>query len=245
MPNSRRPVQRRATDRLGRVTSFIAKRQTLLANRPHSYSKLRVILAECGWKQRGASNLAQIQSACEAAGIYPEPMLTAPGLDWEETIYFSRVKPARYEADLYSPHPSFMSEQALQRFLARNLDRIPKLAHLKTPVLEYRLPSGGRIDILCREKRTNAYVVIELKKFAVNPVPQTRRYLVEVERELASQESQPPSVKGIIITGRPSAVLERTLPEEIRGYEVSWLLYRVKLELVEKASSGIPSTVVY
>ena len=222
------------TDKIGR---FTAKRLAALADKPHTWSKLRVVLAECGWKRRGPENLRRIQSACEAAGIYPEPILTAPGLDWEETIYFSRVKPTPYVADHYSPHPVFASESLLQRFLARNLDRIPKLAHLKKPVLEYRLPSGGRIDILCREKRTNAYVVIELKKLAVDPVEQTRRYLVEVERELARQEVPAPEVKGIIITGQPSAVLERTLRERILDYEVSWFLYRVKLELVQRAES--------
>lgn len=163
--------------------------------------------------------------------------MTAPGLDWEETIYFSSVKPRPYVAEHYSPHPAFTSERALQRFLAQNLTRIPKLAHLRKPILEYRLPSGGRIDILCRERRSNAYVVIELKKLAVDPVEQTRRYLVEVEKTLAAKEDPNPAVKGIIITGQPSAVLERSLRERIQDYEVNWFLYRVKLELVERAES--------
>lgn len=224
-----------------RVAKLVRKRLALLEGKTHTWSKLRVVLAECGWKKRGAANLERIQSACEAAGIYPEPMLTAPGLDWEETIYFSRVRPTPYVAEHYSPHPAFASEQALQRFLARNLATIPRLAHLKEPVLEYRLPSGGRADILCRERSSNAFVVIELKKLAVDPVEQTRRYLVEVERELASRETPRPAVKGIIITGQPSAVLERTLPERIPGYEVTWFLCRVKLELDERARSRRPA----
>ena len=86
-------------------------------------------------------------------------------------------------------------------------------------------------------------MVIELKKLAVDPVEQTRRYLVEVEGKLASKETPKPAVKGIIITGQPSAVLERTLRARIPDYEVSWFLCRVKLELVELAASrlGVPS----
>lgn len=221
--------------RKDRIDRFVARRQAALKGKEHTWSKLRVVLRECGWKRRGAENLQRIQAGCEKAGIYPEPMLTAPGLDREETIYFSHIKPRPYVAEHYSPHPAFSSEKALQRFLAQNLNRIPKLAHLKSPILEYRLPSGRRIDILCREKRTDAYVVIELKKLRVDPVGQIERYLVEVDRSLARKASPYPEVRGIIITGQPNAVLERSLSARVSNYRVSWFLYRVKLELVERA----------
>ncbi len=127
-------------------------------------SKLHVILHDCGWKKRGSENLERIQAAFEEAGTYPEPMLTAPGIDWDQMIYFSREKPDPYFPDWYAPQHAFPTEKSLQRFLVQNFSVIPEFLDLKQPQMEYKLPSELRVDILCRERRSNAYVAIELKK---------------------------------------------------------------------------------
>jgi hypothetical protein len=150
-----------------KIDKFVEKKRALLENSEHTRSKLRVVLQDCGWTKRSPGNLERIQSACEKEGIYPEPMVTAPGLDWEETIYFSRRKPDPYFPDWYAPQHAFSSEKALQRFLVENFSRIPQFEKLKWPKAEFELPSRRRIDILCREKKINAFVVIELRAQAL------------------------------------------------------------------------------
>ncbi len=108
---------------------------------------------------------------------------------------------------------------------------IPEFQKLKQPKTEFKLPSGLRIDILCREKKTNAYVAIELKKHDVDPVDQLHKYLIELDEMIARKASRPFAVKGMIITGEPNAALERTLPERIPDYPVRWFLYRAEVKL--------------
>ena len=122
-----------------KIARFVERRRAALEVQDHTWSKLRVVLRECGWKKRGPGNLRRIQARCEATGIYPEPMLTAPGLDYEETIYFSRVEPKPYVAEHYSPHAAFSSERALQRFLAHNLARILKRTFSTSPMRTIKL----------------------------------------------------------------------------------------------------------
>jgi len=184
---------------------------------------------------RVGGNLARIQAAFEAAGIYPEPMLTAPGLDWEEMIYFSDEKPDPYFPDWYAPQHAFSTEKALQRFLIENFHRIPQFKNFKHPIAEAELPSKKRIDILCRERKTNAYVAIELKKRDVDPVDQLRKYLEEVDEKLAGRGKKRFAVKGMIITGEPNAALERSLPERIPTYSAQWLLFRAEIKLYQRS----------
>jgi hypothetical protein len=220
-----------------KIVRFIEKKLAALEGKEHTRSKLRVVLNDCGWRKRSPENLDWIQSACEEAAIYPEPMVTAPGLDWEEMIYFSRRKPDPYFPDWYAPQHAFSSEKALQRFLVENFTLIPQFKKLKDPKAEFELPSRRRIDILCREKKTNAFVVIELKKRDVDPLDQLRRYLAEVDRRLAQRGPKRYRVKGMIVTGEPNAALERSLRERIPDYPVVWFLYRAQVTLYERAES--------
>ena len=201
-------------------------------------SRLDVVLKDCGWSRRSSTNLRQIQDAFEKARIYPEPILTAPGLEWEEVIYFSRAKPKPYDNEWYATHPTFASERNLQGFLARNIDRLAGFKNLKKPQVEYSLPSGRRIDILCREKKTNNLVAIEIKKGGSDAIGQLERYLVELDRKVASKETPKPAVKGIIVTGQPNSAAERSLAERIQDFPVQWFVYRVQLKMHLRASTG-------
>lgn len=221
----------------GRIARFVAKKVAALANRDYARSRLEVVLGDCGWTKRGEKNTHRIQEACEKAEIYPEPMLTTPGIAWDEQIYFSGTKPEPYCPEFYIPSPAFWLEKNLQRFLVQNYRKVPGLQHLKDLKTEFALPSRRRIDILCRERGTNAFVVIELKRAKRDPVGQIGGYLDEVREKLASRESPEPQVKGIIITGQPNAALERSLPDRISDFEVSWFLYRVKLDLLGRSKT--------
>ena len=222
-----------------KIAKLVSKKGATLEDKGTTRSKLRIILHDCGWKKRGSGNLLRIQAAFEAAGIYPEPMLTAPGLDWEEMIYFSREKPEPYFPEWYAPQHAFSSESALQRFLIANFDRIPQFKNLRHPVAEAKLPSNKRIDILCRERKSNAFMVIELKKHDVDPVDQLREYLEEVDTEFAQTANERLPVKGMIITGEPNAALERSLPDRIPNYPVQWFLYRAEVKLYRRAKSEL------
>lgn len=217
-----------------RVQRFVAKKRAVLATRDRTHSRLKSILHACGWKRRTEKNLRQIQEAFEEAGIYPEPMLTAPGLNWDEMIYFTREQPQPYNPEWYAPAHAFSNERALHRFLIQNFDRIPEFSHLKQARSEYQLPSGRKVDILCREKRSNDYVVIELKKEGVDPSGQLEKYLIEVDKKLAQAESPSVGVSGIIITAKPNWAIERELPDAIQKYPVIWFVFRAHIELFER-----------
>jgi len=217
-----------------RVVRFVEKKADVLQHSDKTHSRLKAVVRACGWKKRSEKNLEQIQQAFEETGIYPEPMLTAPGLAWDEMIYFTREKPHPYDPGWYAPAHAFSSEKALHRFLIQNFDRIPEFSHLKQPRSEYQLPSGRKVDILCRERETNGYVAIELKKEATDPSGQLEKYLIEVDKKLAQKESPKVGVSGVIITGKPNWAIERELPDTIQKYPVVWFVFRARIKLFER-----------
>ena len=85
----------------------------------------------------------------------------------------------------------------------------------------------GRIDILCTDKKTNDFVVIELKKGKSSDVVvgQTTRYMGWVKKHLATEEQD---VKGIIIVGEPDKKLEYSLEYTL---DIELLTYRVTFTL--------------
>lgn len=213
-------------DHTKKIESFIKKKLAALGDHEHTRTKLRVLLKECGWTRRSDGAMAQIQGACEAAGIWPEPMLTATGLGPEDQIYFSKTKPRPYTKEIYSSL-SFSSEKALQKFLLENFESIPEFKRLRKPKAEYRLPSGRRIDILCREKSSGDYVVIELKKRKQDAVGQILGYMEEVNRTLAGREQK--NVRGIIVKGQPNRAIQRAIGDKLQGYPIEWIHYVVNL----------------
>ena len=220
-----------------KVEGFVEKKALVLKGSDRTYSRLKAVVHACGWKKRSEKNLEVIQRAFEEAGIYPEPMLTAPGLNWDEMIHFTREKPHPYNPDWYAPAHAFSSEKALQRFLIQNFDQIPAFSHLKHPQPEYRLPSGSKVDILCREKKSNDYVVIELKKEAgPDPAGQLEKYLVEVDKKRLAPAESPP--RGCARDHhhwetelRPSSEI---FPNRIQEFPVVWLVFRAQIEFFER-----------
>ena len=93
---------------------------------------------------------------------------------------------------------------------------------------EYRLPSGGQIDVLCEERTRRgkgALVVIELKRDRERgTVEQVIGYLDDLKRSFPSR-----GVRGIIISGREDQVAAAML-KGVRGYQIDWYCYRVTFE---------------
>ena len=213
-----------------RIERFIERKREALEDRDHVRARLKAVLKECGWSKSSETNRERIQEALQSGGIYPEPILDAEGIGSDEWIYFSQQKPKPYKRKNYSKW-AFASEETLRKFLLSNFGRIKQFKRLKKPLREYKLPSGRRVDILCRERRSNDYVVIELKKDNKDPVRQLLIYLQEVDEKLAKAEDPPVNVRGIVISRQPNRALKNALGKTLGGFRVEWHVYRVQLKL--------------
>jgi len=97
-------------------------------------------------------------------------------------------------------------ESQLEEFLISNWEKIPEFGDLE--ILQedgeyvgqqYDTQEVGRIDLLCKNKKTGDFVVIELKKGRESDkvVGQTLRYIGWVKKNLATQNQ---GLSGVIIT---------------------------------------------
>jgi hypothetical protein len=148
--------------------------------------------------------------------------------DFETILY-----PARRakEADIESP-AEFQLEKYLHEFIVSNFDKInfgEKLEIYATEDGEMGTEyptSAGYVDILCREKSSGDFVVIELKKGWTTDkvVGQTLRYVGWVRDNLAKGKN----VRGIIIAREFDDKLRYALPKdpkiEVRTYEIDFKL---------------------
>ena len=219
-------------DHRAKIAAFVTNRRTALesGNKP-PFNHLNSILRQCGWKNRGPRNLEIIQEALEAEKVFPEPILTARGLATDELIFYGLKKPPRYVPEEYEPRLSFSSEAELSRFLVRNFGRIQEFNGFKKPIREYLLPSGKRMDILCRRRGSDDFVVIELKRGSANPVGQLLGYMHEVQQELAKPSGA--ETEGVIVSAVRNTILEEAMRGQIKRYPVQWLNYKVDMKLRE------------
>jgi len=143
------------------------------------------------------------------------------------------LDPARRakEEDIVSP-AEFELEKYLHDFIVSNFERIDfgqKLEVFKDEDgqtgSEYPT-SAGYIDILCREKQSGDFVVVELKKGQISDkvVGQTQRYIGWVRENLAKGNR----VRGIIIARDFDDKLRFALPVdpkiEVKTYEIDFRL---------------------
>ena len=109
--------------------------------------------------------------------------------------------------------------------LGKKYDLIYEEGDLKSK--QYRTDIGI-IDILARDKKTNSYVVIELKRNQTSDdtVGQLMRYMGWVKRELKDND-----VKGIIIAGKYDKKLDYAL--EYAPFDTDVFIYNVSFTLNE------------
>lgn len=194
----------------------------------------------------------------ERAGSIAEPFPNFLRVRWEkgETV-FPRVElgmqtlyemPAERYAELFetaasSEAPgdaesgSFRLERHLEDFIVANFDRVfaGKYAYFQEDERGEgrQYPTDiGIIDILAREKATNAYVVIELKrdKSSDQAVGQTLRYMGWVKEHLCQAGEE---VKGLIICQDADERLEYALK---MTPNITHKRYRVNFQLEEPAA---------
>ena len=161
---------------------------TLLVGQPaHGGLDHLGIVEGCGYEKRGPKNLRLIQEAMESAELYPEPRLTALGLKQEDLVYFSLVRPKPYRDEDYEGLRAFANEEQLENFLIENFDRIPAFKSFKEPKRQFKIPgTKWEVDVLCRERISNGYVVIELKfDKSAYPISNLGKYLPAIESKLA------------------------------------------------------------
>ena len=160
--------------------------------------KLRTVTHECGFKKASLPFLARLRQQVAQAGLFTDPSLVDPALNPEDWVRFSR-----------EPFPSkplvFRKEEHLQQLVLASLGQgvFRNLKPFRSPGnqsgMEYGLPNGRRIDLLCREKtkhRAGTLVAIELKRH--NPpdtVDQLVGYLDALKKRFPERE-----VRGIIIS---------------------------------------------
>ena len=189
-----------------------------LTLRSSTSSRLDVVLKKCGFRRRSASILQQLQTCLEGAGVFPQPLLTDPDLDYRQKIYFSRRRPRER-----TPRGMlFHAEMELEHFVIENFDKIEQLSGLKIVKSQFLLDSGRRVDILCRDKLNGDYVVIELKNKDADDgvLGQILSYMKEIEKT-AKKEGK--KVHGIIITGQRNSILQEII--ENSSYPIDWLVY--------------------
>lgn len=188
---------------------------------------LTTVLSECGYKNRSAQRLQRIQAALVARGIYSRPRLADLQTASHERVEFSRAIYSLVEPDMVFPN-----ERTLELFVLRNYKRIPELSRLKDPKEQHSLPSRRTIDLLFRECRTNDYVVLELKvdDGGWQVVAQLFSYLTEL---LPVAQAEGCEVRGIILTGKPNALLEDEVKRasEATGIHVDWYCYVASVKL--------------
>lgn len=137
----------------------------------------------------------------------------------------------------------FALEPHLRRFLVDNWENTPlgKDYEILTEDGEiigehYQIKEDGKrigeIDILAKDKKTDEWVVIELKKAQSSDavVGQTLRYMGWVEENKARKDG---GVKGIIIVREIDAKLEYALSALKNKVKISCFVYNIQFSLVE------------
>lgn len=189
-------------------------------------SALRRILLDCGFKKRGSKNVAQIEAALLAVGVYTDPPLSTEDLDWDTRIYFSRTPPT---AQPEVQRVRFPAERKLEEFLEANFDYL--LPGLDLVQRQYRVQSG-QIDMLARDR--DGYVVIELKldEPSDNLVYEIDKYMDDVAAWVADKGTGE-SVRGIVVSRRFNERMHDILTTlaAADGRRIDWLEYSVDFAL--------------
>jgi len=165
-------------------------------------------------------------------------------LDWLGYIYEMEVEnngedketQLEVEGEIIEDLASFGLEKHLEDFLVYNWEKTSLGRDMVIfeedgdMAQQYDTRKVGKIDILARDKKTNSWVVIELKKGRDSDtvVGQTLRYMGWVKENMAKSGEK---VCGIIITGEPD---DRIIYALKAVSNIKFLTYKVKFELKEE-----------
>lgn len=227
-------------DKLAQCAAYYRRLLDGLPQSPESLSqapdsRLHVIIERAGAKRRSEELLRRIEEAFSAEGMRTFPALTDPDLASDDRVFVLDAK--RPIEGLAPRRQLFRDEKTLQEFVSTHLDWFRDLRRLKLCDFDEQavLDSGRRVDILCKRRGSNQLVGIELKVREPDDraVGQLQQYLDDLRSHATNHGFD--SAHLIVISGQPDkSVRERVdAYAESHGAEVTFLLYRVQLELVE------------
>jgi hypothetical protein len=188
--------------------------------------KAKTISGRCGVRRLHAPLLKQLASRLAHEGIHTDRMLTAPGLKADDWVRFARIQ--------FPPDRAlFPREHLLQQFLRAAVGTFGPLKNLRLIKEQYRLSTGGRIDLLCEDAsrdRRGALVAIELKRDTdQRTMQQVVSYLQDLRRERLAEGRR--GVRAIVISGDEDRV-GRDLAKVATEFDIQWYRYSVSLERV-------------
>ena len=158
---------------------------------------------------------------------------------WWKITEGYKPTPTEEEQETEELSTGFGLEPHLRRFLVDNWENTPlgKNYEILTEdgeIIgeEYQTKKAGNIDILAKDKKSNEWVVIELKKDQSGDagVGQTLRYMGWVEKNKAKKDE---GVKGIIIVKEIDGKLEYALSALKNKVKISCFVYNVRFSLEE------------
>lgn len=197
-------------------------------------ASLRRVVQGAGFAKRGSRNLALIEAALAGRGVFADPPLTTPGLDWEQRIYFTRTPP--------EPRPrerriGFKTERDLETFLVDNFDLV--FPDLRLLGRQWETHSGGKVDLMARDG--DGYVVIELKKDRPTKdlVYQVAKYIEDVAKWAADRGDEA-TARGLIVTGQVERRMHQLVRDVAvtRGHQIDWMVYRMEVVLTPAIGVG-------
>lgn len=198
--------------------------------------KLSVVLKKCGYQVRRPDVLKYLERELERDHVYVDPPLTeVRSTGW-----------VRFHRDLKAVGSPFdlllHAEKELEELLLDVFERLPEFQGLEKPQRQVRVGDSGRIDILCRDKHTKDYVVIELK--ARQPDDGTLEQLVDYMTKIQSTKADPAGVgvRGIVISGRPSERIMTAM--HAVTFHIDWLAYKVGIAVFQMPRDAESRSVV-
>ena len=223
-----------------KVAQCVAHYRGLLDSRPQPPeslsqapdSRLHVIIGRAGAKRRSTALLTRLDQAFKDEGIQTWPPLSDLKSD-ERVFMFDAKHPIE---GLAPSRQLFPNEQALQSFLWANRDALKELRKLGLSGFQEQavLDSGRRVDLLCERRALNQLVAIELKVAQPDDraTGQIEQYLDELARY--SKKHGYDSAHLILVAGQPDKSVRNRVEHyaQTRGLTVTYLLYRVQMELV-------------
>jgi len=199
-------------------------------------SRLHVIIELAGAKRRNEALLAQLDQAFTDAEIVTYPRLTDPVLKRGDPRVFMFDR-SRQIKGLTPTRQLFHDEKTLQSFILANLDEFDEFRELGLSDFrpQARLDSGRRVDLLCKRPALNQLVGIELKVREPDEraAGQLQQYLDDLAEHARKHGYD--SAQLMVIAGQP----EKSVREHVesyaaaRGLTVTFLLYRVQMNLLE------------
>lgn len=195
-------------------------------------SKLRVLLAEAGYRRRSKRILTDLQAAFDERRIKCHPTIDDPRNTRDTRIYFFRELPG----DLVHDAELFPKEAHLEHFIEVNYPLLTSFQNLDLLKRQYQLGPEKKIDLMFKDRKNNDLVGVELKKGEPDErtVQQISVYFRALEKESKREGC---GFRLVLITGQPHSDIERTLRKVTDNRFELWR-YTVKLD-VTKSNVGV------